>query len=85
MVTSLLILAFILAMSLLLKDQIQIVLDFTGGICATLVLFFVATAEIIGSRKLLQRDSPTKKFPGIPKLFYIVGIVFLGFSIYGTF
>ena len=70
-------------MSLLLREQIQIVLDFTGGIFGIFILFFIPAAEVYKARKLIHREgNPQNYIPWLPIVVSILGLVFMGFNLY---
>ena len=70
-------------MSLLLKKEIQIVLDFTGGIFGIVILFFMPAAEAYRARELIHREgNPRNYVSWLPKLIGMVGLAFLVFNMY---
>lgn len=54
--TTILLLATILAVSVLLEDYIQYVLDFTGGIFGSVILFFIPACEVYSARKRVHKQ-----------------------------
>ena len=83
-ITTVVILLIILSMSWLLETQIQIVLDFTGGIFGIFILFFIPAAEVYKARELMHREgNPRNYIRLLPILISVLGAIFMGLNIYG--
>lgn len=76
-------LAVILFISFILKDQIQTVLSFTSGIFGGLILFIMPCMEVYKARKL---SAPEKSFLNsyqwTPLLLMGIGFAFMGFNLF---
>lgn len=55
-------LVIICIVGLTLKDYIQYVLDFTGGVFGSAILFFIPTFEVYSARKQVFRTGDVKNY-----------------------
>ena len=73
----------ILAISALLQNEIQIVLDFNGGIFGTFILFFLPALEVMKARKVVRREGdPINYIKWLPLFILLLGVGFMGFNLY---
>lgn len=78
-------LSFILLISVLLQEYIQYVLDFTGGIFGTVILFFIPALEVYKARKKVHTNGEVKNYmERLPLIIIGLGIVFMLFNLFGV-
>lgn len=79
------ILVLLLVISYLLKDEIQIMLDFTGGILGAFNLLIMPSLEVYKARKLFP---PVKSFLNsrswFPLLMIVLGVGTIAYNLYRT-
>ena len=83
---SVVILATILLLSCVLKDEIQVVLDFTGGIFGIFILFVMPCVEVHCARKRRFTEgssgSSGKLEGSLPIFVGVLGLGFMGLNLY---
>lgn len=69
----------ILAISWLLQNSIQVVLNFTGGIFGIFILFLMPCIEVFQARRLTHTEGNPRNY--IRWLPIVVGVLGIGFMI----
>lgn len=78
-------LALLLVISFLLKNDIQVVLDFTGGILGTFNLLIMPCLEIYKARKLSPpKQSFLNSYVWMPLVIIVLGVAAMGYNLYQT-
>ena len=78
-------LLLILAISFALKNQIQVALNFTGGIFGCIILFALPCMEVFKARKLFPTPkSFLNSYVWMPIVLMVVGALCMIFNLYET-
>ncbi len=81
--TTLILLSFVLLISYLLQNEIQYVLDFTGGIFGAIIMFMLPCMEVLRSRKRQEKPGKINNyFKRLPYLVMLIGALTTGFNLY---
>ena len=83
-----LLLGLVLIISYFLRNDIQIVLDFTGGILGSFILFIMPSLEVYKARQLATGEGEKQKKLGaarwMPLVVIGVGVAAIVFNLYQT-
>ena len=72
-----------MVVSFFLQHEIQIVLDFNGGIFGTFIVFFLPTLEVWKARKKFESENKPKNYiPSLPIIVGGLGIIFTVYNMY---
>lgn len=78
-------LALLLVISYLLKNDIQVVLDFTGGILGSFNLLIMPSMEVYKARKLFPpKKSWLNSYVWFPLFFVVLGVAAIVYNLYRT-
>lgn len=77
------ILVIILLMSWLLQGEIQVVLNFTGGIFGIFILFLMPCIEVYYARKKVHVEgNPQNYLSWLPIFIFVLGLAFMVLNLY---
>jgi hypothetical protein len=83
MILTVLLLIIISIVGLTLKHYIQYVLDFTGGVFGSVILFFVPCLEVYSARKQVWRKGEVKNYiEKLPIVIMVLGGLFMSFNLF---
>jgi hypothetical protein len=83
MILTAVLLVIICIVGLTLKHYIQYVLDFTGGVFGSMILFFLPCFEVYQARKQVWRKGETKNYiEKLPIVIMVLGGIFMTFNLY---
>lgn len=83
MILTAILLTIICIVGLTLKSYIQYVLDFTGGVFGSAILFFIPTFEVYSARKQVFRRGEVKNYiEKLPLVLMFLGGIFMSFNLY---